>query len=126
MYISLLGIPFIFHSDGDFSAVFDDLAACGVKAIHPIEPQAMDIETVKQQVGDQFCIFGNVDLDYTLTRGTPAEVDALVREKIKKLAPGGGYGVAASNSIPDYVKPENFRAMVAAVKKYGRYPIQLP
>jgi len=48
-----------------------------------------------------------------------------VKERIRELAPGGGYGVAASNSIPDYVKPENFSAMVEAVKKYGKYPINI-
>ena len=119
------GIPFIFHSDGNFMAVFNDLADCGVKAIHPIEPQAMDIVAVKKEYGNRFCIFGNIDLDYTLTRGTPEEVDALVKKKIKELAPGGGYGLSASNSIPDYVKPENFKAMVIAAKKYGKYPINL-
>jgi len=119
------GIPFIFHSDGNFMAVFNDLIDCGVKAIHPIEPQAMDINSVKAEYGQKLCIFGNIDLDYTLTRGTPEEVDALVKERIKKLAPGGGYGLSSSNSIPEYVKPENYKAMVEAVKKYGKYPIDL-
>ena len=119
------GIPFIFHSDGNFMAVFNDLADCGVKAIHPIEPQAMDIVEVKKEYGDKFCIFGNIDLDYTLTRGTVEEVEAQVKQRIKELAPGGGWGCAASNSIPDYVKPENFKAMVEAVKKYGKYPINI-
>ena len=34
-------------------------------------------------------------------------------------------GLAASNSIPDYVKPENFKAMIEATKKYGKYPINI-
>lgn len=119
------GIPFIFHSDGNFMSVFNDLAECGVKAIHPIEPQAMNIVDVKKEYGNRFCIFGNIDLDYTLTRGTPEEVEALVKQKIKDLAPGGGWGIAASNSIPDYVKPENFKAMIEATKKYGKYPINI-
>lgn len=118
-------IPFIFHSDGNFMEVFTDLIDCGVKAIHPIEPQAMDIVSVKQEYGDKLCIFGNVDLDYTLTRGTVEEVEECVKNKIKELAPGGGWGLAASNSVPDYVKPENYRAMVEATKKYGKYPINL-
>ena len=119
------GIPFIFHSDGDFMAVFNDLYDCGVTAIHPIEPQAMDIVSVKQEYGNKFCIFGNIDLEYTLTRGTVEEVEAQVKQRIKELAPGGGYGLAASNSIPDYVKPENFKAMVEATRKFGKYPINI-
>ncbi len=115
------GIPFIFHSDGKILDVLDDLADCGIKGIHPIEPQAMDIAEVKRNYGDRFCIFGNIDLDYTLTRGTIEEVEALVRKRIMELAPGGGYGLAASNSIPDYVKPENYKAMVIAARKFGSY-----
>lgn len=118
-------IPFIFHSDGRLWDVLDDLVECKVKGIHPIEPLAMDINEVKRKYGDKLCIFGNVDLDYTLTRGTVEEVDALVKKKIKELAPGGGYGLSASNSIPEYVKPENFKAMIVATKKYGKYPINL-
>jgi len=119
------GLPFIFHSDGKLLDVMDDLADCGIKAIHPIEPQAMDIVEVKKHHGDKFCIFGNIDLDYTLPMGTVDEVEALVKKKIKELAPGGGWGLAASNSVPDYVKPENYKAMVEAGKKYGKYPIDI-
>lgn len=118
------GLPFIFHSDGNILEVLDDLAGCGICAIHPIEPQAMEIVEIKKRFGDRFCIFGNVDLEYTLTRGSPGEVEERVRRLIRELAPGGGYGLAASNSVPDYVKPENYRAMVESAKKYGRYPIQ--
>jgi uroporphyrinogen decarboxylase len=119
------GLPFLFHSDGNLTSVLDDLAECGICAIHPVEPQAMDIVDLKKRYGDRFCLFGNIDLDYTLTRGSTEEVEALVKQRIRELGPGGGYGVAASNSIPDYVKPENYRAMVEAVKRYGRYPLTL-
>lgn len=119
------GIPFIHHSDGTTINVLDDLADCGIIAIHPIEPLAMDIVEVKKKYGDRFCIFGNIDLEYTLTRGTVEDVENLVKKRIKELGPGGGWGLSASNSVPDYVKPENYRAMIEAGKKYGKYPISL-
>lgn len=118
-------LPFLFHSDGNLWEVLDDLVDCGVKGVHPVEPQAMDIVDLKKRYGDRLCIFGNIDLDYTLTRGTVEEVEQLVIQRLKALAPGGGYGLAASNSIPDYVIPENYRAMVEAAKKYGKYPIAI-
>ncbi|MBN2150058.1 MAG: hypothetical protein JW839_01305 [Candidatus Lokiarchaeota archaeon] len=118
-------VPFIFHSDGRLWDVLDDLVGCGIKGIHPIEPQAMDIVEVKRRYGNKLCIFGNVDLDYTLTRGSVDEVIGVVKQKIKDLGPGGGYVLSASNSIPEYVKPENFKAMVEATKKHGKYPINL-
>jgi len=119
------GLPFIFHSDGNITDVLGDLADCGVKGIHPIEPLAMDINHIKKRFGDRFCVFGNIDLEHTLTMGTTEDVEEMVKKRIRELGPGGGYGLAASNSVPDYVKPENYRAMVEAAKKYGKYPIAI-
>lgn len=118
-------LPFLYHTDGVLWDVFDDIIACGVHAIHPIEPKAMDIVKVKEQVKGKLCVVGNVDLGYTLTRGTPEETAEEVKEKIRLLAPGGGYCLGSSNSVPDYVKVENYRAMVETTKAFGKYPIAL-
>jgi len=118
-------LPFLYHTDGVLWDVMEDIIACGVDALHPIEPKAMDIREVKRRYGDRLCLIGNIDLGYTLTRGTPEETEQEVKEKIRDLAPGGGYVVSSSNTIPDYVKPENYIAMIEAVKKYGKYPIQI-
>jgi uroporphyrinogen decarboxylase len=112
-------IPLVYHSDGKLWEVLDDLHACGVNALHPIEPKAMDIVEVKRRVQGRLCLIGNLDLGYTLTRGTPAEVEAEVRERIEALAPGGGYCVGSSNTVTEYVPVPNFRAMVDATRKYG-------
>lgn len=118
-----LDMPFIYHSDGDLREVLDDLVACGVNALHPIEPKAMDILELKRSYGGKLCLIGNIDLSYTLTRGTPSEVEAEVKERIETLGPGGGYCVGSSNTVTNYVPLENFRAMVDATMRYGRYPI---
>ena len=102
-----------------------DIVDCGFTALHPIEPKAMDIDWVKREYGRRLCLIGNIDLGYTLTRGTPAEVDAEVKERIRTVAPGGGYCVGSSNSVTDYVPLENYNAMREAAFRYGRYPISL-
>jgi uroporphyrinogen decarboxylase len=119
------GMPFILHSDGALWPIMDDLIALGLDALHPIEPKAMDINEVKQRYGHRLALFGNIDLGYTLTRGTPDEVRAEVRQRIRDLAPGGGYAVGASNSVTRYVPLENYNAMREATFEYGVYPIQL-
>jgi uroporphyrinogen decarboxylase len=118
-------LPFLYHTDGVLWDVFDDILACGVNAIHPVEPKAMDIVEVKRKFAGRLCVIGNVDLGYTLTRGTPAETEAEVKEKLRTVAPGGGYCLGSSNSIPEYVKLENYIAMIDATKRYGKYPIGL-
>ena len=112
-------VPLIYHSDGRLWEILDDLIACGVNALHPLEPKAWDIVDVKRRIAGKLCLIGNIDLGYTLTRGTPGEVDEEVRERIEMLAPGGGYCVGSSNTVTEYVPVENFRAMVEATRKYG-------
>jgi len=69
------------------------------------------------------CLFGNIDLGYTLTLGTPEMVREEVRQRIRDVAPGGGYCVGSSNSVTNYVPMANYRAMLQAVDDFGRYPI---
>lgn len=118
-------VPILFHSDGNVERVMEDIIAAGFDAFNPIEPVAMDIRALKKQVEGRLSLIGNVDLSYTLTRGTPEEVRAEVRDLIRDVAPGGGYGLASANSIPEYVPWENFVAMHAAWLEYGRYPIRI-
>lgn len=115
----------IFHSDGKLDQIMPDLIECGFDAIHPFEPKAMDIAANKRQYGDRICVMGNIDLGYTLTRGTPEEVTAECRLRIGELGPGGGYCLSSSNSVPEYVPHENFLAMLKSVIEYGNYPISV-
>jgi len=115
------GLPWVYHSDGNLMSVLDDLVSLGINGLHPLEPGPMDIVEVKRMYGDRLCLVGNIDLHYTLTRGTPEEVDAEVRERIATVGRGGGYIVSSSNSITSYCKVENVLAMMEAVGKYGDY-----
>jgi uroporphyrinogen decarboxylase len=116
-------IPFLYHSDGKLDAVMDDLLDCGIDALHPIEPQAMDIREMKRKYGQRLCLIGNLDLEYTLTRGTPQDVARETRALIRDVGPGGGYCVSSSNSIPSYVPVANYRAMVETTLRHGWYPL---
>ena len=113
--------PWIFHSDGNIFPILPGLIKLGMSGLHPIQPAAMDINRVKAEYGGKVCIVGNIDLDYTLTLGTPEEVDAEVKDRIEKIGIGGGYMISSANSITDYCKIENVWAMSKAIEKYRRY-----
>ncbi len=115
----------VYHSDGALQEIVEDIIACGFDGLNPIEPPAMDINEIKRRYGSRISIIGNIDLGYTLTRGTPQEVREEVRQRIHDLAPGGGYAVSSSNSVPEYVPLANFNAMREATFQYGRYPISV-
>lgn len=119
------GFGYVFHSDGDCTEAMTDIIDCQYDGFNPIQPNAMDIEEVKRKWGKKLCLIGNINLDSTLTLGTPDDVKAEVHERIRTIAPGGGYMVASSNSIPDYVPLENMKAMLEATFAYGQYPIRL-
>jgi len=117
--------PFIYHTDGDISMVIEDLIDMGITGWHPVEAQAHDINKVKAEYGDRISLLGNIDLQYTLTKGTPQEVEEEVCNRIRDLAPGGGYCVSSGNSVPEYVPIDNYAAMLEATFRYGKYPISV-
>jgi uroporphyrinogen decarboxylase len=45
-----------------------------------------------------------------------------VRQCILGGAPGGGFILSSSNTIHRGVRPENYRAMLEALRRFGRYP----
>ncbi|HEX9975450.1 MAG TPA: uroporphyrinogen decarboxylase family protein [bacterium] len=117
-------IPFIFHTDGDIWAVLDDLKACGVNALQPIEPLAMDIVELKNKRGKDFCLVGNVDVDL-LARGSLKQIENEVKRLLEYVAPGGGYCLGSGNTVPEYVPYENYMTMIETAHRYSAYPIQL-
>jgi hypothetical protein len=114
-------LPWLLHSDGNLTPVLDDLVELGLSGIHPVEPGAMDLAETKRRYGKRLCLCGHIDLE-TLSTGTPAQVERLVREAISVAGPGGGYIAGSSNSVTAWCKPENVRAMAEAIRKYGKYP----
>jgi uroporphyrinogen decarboxylase len=110
------GKPLIYHTDGVLWDVMEEIIACGVDALHPIEPKAMAIADVKRRYGDRLCLIGHVDVDM-LSRGTDEEVRAQVRHNIREAGANGGYCAGSGNSIPEYVKYENYMAMLDEVRR---------
>jgi len=110
--------PLITHSDGNMTPLVDDWLELGQQAIHPIQPDVMDIELVKQRYGRRVALVGNIFMS-DLGRKRPAEIEAQVRRRIEMIGAGGGYIISSSNSLTDDMKPENVRAMRDAIHKYG-------
>ena len=112
------GKPLIYHTDGVLYDVMNEIIACGVDALHPIEPKAMDLAEVKTRYGSRLCLIGNIDVDM-LARGTEQQVREQVRTNIAAAWNGTGYCAGSGNSIPEYVKYENYLAMLDEVRKAG-------
>jgi uroporphyrinogen decarboxylase len=114
---------FFFHSDGVLWDLLDDLTALGIDALHPIDPTCMDIEVVKRKLRGRVSIIGNIS-NQLLEEGTPGQVAELVKRRLRTVAPGGGYCLGAGNSVPEWAKLENYKAMIETCLAHGHYPIQ--
>ena len=79
---------------------------------------------IKEMYGDRLCLAGNVSNEL-LQCGTPAQVEARVKDLLRQVAPGGGYCMGSGNSVPEWAKFENYMAMRDTTRKYGVYPIQI-
>ena len=118
------GLCFFFHTDGVLWELMEDLISLGIDALHPIDPTCMDIEEVKERVGDRLAIIGNISNEI-LEVGTPEEVAELTRQRLRALAPGGGYCLGSGNSVPDWAQIGNYRTMIETGLRCGRYPIRI-
>jgi hypothetical protein len=76
-----------------------------------------DMFKAKEVLGGHLCIQGNVPPSL-LEFGSPQEVEEYCRNLIKVCEKGGGFILSAGSAI-DEAKPENIKAMVDSVKKYG-------
>ncbi len=50
-----------------------------------MEPPEMDMVKIKAKYGNKVALMGNIDLNYTLTRGTVEETTAECKERLLSL-----------------------------------------
>ena len=117
-----LGLKVIKHTDGNIRPLIDMIVESGIDCLDPIDPLAgMDLAEVKRQFGGRVALKGNVDCAHLMTLGTPGDVAEATRQALRIGMPGGGFILSSSNSIHSSVKPENYRAMLEALKESGSY-----
>jgi uroporphyrinogen decarboxylase len=116
------------HSCGNVYRLIGDFIDVGVELLNPVQVSAGemgDTARLKREFGDRLSFLGAIDTQRVMPFGTPEDVRAEVRRRIRDLAPGGGYIAAAVHCLQPDVPLENVLAMCDEVLKAGRYPLQL-
>ena len=111
-----------YHSCGSIVGILDDLVEVGVDILNPVQTSArgMDPARLKERYGDHLVFWGGgVDTQRTLPFGTPEEVYAEVRERIRVFGQGGGYVFNPVHCVQANVPVENLLAMFEAVRDWG-------
>ena len=111
-------VPVFAHSDGNINAVLEKYAEFGFDGLQSLQPSAnMDIADVKKRFGNDLCLWGNIDLDYIMSFGTPKEVANIVRKTILIANQGGGFILSTCNTMIDSIPPENVFAMMQTAEE---------
>ncbi len=78
----------------------------------------MDPAELKAEFGDKIVFWGGgADTQNTLPYGTPDDV----RERMDIFKPDGGFVFTQVHNLQSDIPFENVKAMVNAVKEFGRY-----
>lgn len=109
----------IIHSCGNIEKIMPDLVQMKVDMLNPVQPECMDLATLKQSYGDQICFYGGISTQQTLPFGTPEEVAKETERVIGILHESGGYITAPSQEIQTDVPYENLCALIDTAKKHS-------
>ncbi len=83
----------------------------------------MDPARVKRDFGDRLTLWGTVDIQEVLPYGSPEDVAAEVRLRVRTAGRGGGLILAPAHNIQADVPIENILAFYHSAKEHGQYPI---
>jgi uroporphyrinogen decarboxylase len=114
-------IHIFYHTDGDCRAIVPELIEIGVSVLNPVQPECMDPAALKAEFGDRLAFWGTVGTQSTMPHGTPAEVRAVVRERIATVGKGGGLLISPTHTLEPDVPWENVVAFVKAVDEFGAF-----
>jgi uroporphyrinogen decarboxylase len=119
------GAKLLMHSDGYLVEEMPFLIKAGIDAAEPLEYEANNrLSDIKAKYGDKIAFIGNVPASDALSYGTVEETVKLTKKCLADAAAGGGYICAPGSDVLTTVKPQNLKAMIETVKKYGVYPIK--
>jgi len=112
------------HCCGSCYSLIPDYLDIGIEVLTPGQPEATHMEAwrLKQSYGDRMTFHGGIGLQYILPQGSPAEIEANVRETARILGQGGGYILAAGHTPPEDVTAESMIVMLEAAKNLT-YPL---
>lgn len=113
----------ILHCDGAVSQLLPQIRAMGFEVFNPVQPgvPGHGPKEMKENFGELFAFWGAIDQQYLLPRGTDAELEADIIEKIAVLGAGGGYMISPAHILQADVSPERVETFIALCKKHGTY-----
>jgi uroporphyrinogen decarboxylase len=108
----------ILHSCGYFASIIDDIInEIGFNGRHSYEDLIMPVEEAYEQWHEKIAIIGGMDVDF-LIRSSEQEIADRARKMLDRAKGRGSYALGSGNSIPEYIPPEHYFAMIKAALEY--------
>ena len=113
------GILVHMHSDGDIRTLVDELIDGGVQVLN-LQDLVNGIDWIAAKFREKVCIDLDIDRQTITPKGTPAQIDALIREAVEKIGSKAG-GLTMIYGLYPGVPLENVKALMDAMEKYMGY-----
>jgi len=107
------------HSDGDIRTLVDDLIDGGVEVIN-LQDLVNGIDWIAERFAGHTCIDLDIDRQVVTARGTPKQIDELIREEVEKLGSKNG-GLMMIYGLYPGVPLENVCALMDAMERYSTH-----
>jgi len=105
------------HSCGCIYKAIPSLIEMGLDVLNPVQPECMDLETLKRDYGDKLTFWGGISTQQALPYGTPDEVRAEARRVRDLMSTNGGYILSPAQQLQDDVPIENVMALIEVAQK---------
>lgn len=111
------------HCDGNVDKLLDFFMGVGLDILNPVQVSANEHAEVRRRTQGRLCLHGGIG-NVIVSEGPIERIEAHVRDSMWVLGREGGYFPAVDHHMPT---PDSHRqAVVEAVEKWGRYPLQSP
>lgn len=112
------------HSCGSIYELIPDMLDAGLDILNPVQTSARNMEPqrLKNEFGKDLIFWGGCcDTREVLVKGSPEDVKADVKKRVKILGKNGGLIFNQVHNILADVPPENIIALFEAARLYGQY-----
>jgi hypothetical protein len=107
------------HSDGDVRVLADDLILSGVQVIN-VQDLVNGIDWIRERLKGRICIDLDIDRQRVTRFGSPAQIEALIRQEVVELGDRQG-GLMINCGVYPGIPLENMRALMDALTRYAGY-----
>jgi len=116
-------ITVMHHTCGAVRPLIPNFIDAGLDILQSLQPRAagMELAGLKRDFGADLCFQGSMDIQQTLPHGTPADIDAEVRDRMTAGKSGGGFIICTAHNIQPDTPVDNVLALIEAYHRYAEY-----